>query len=221
MKNISKKQKIVFVLILIVIILGIIIVCTSGFKFDLKYQESKRIELYIQKNFEISEIKQITNEVMPGQEVLIQKVEVYEDTVSVISKDISDEQKSQLITKINEKYGTSIKNESTNIVTVPHMRGRDIIKPYITPLVITTIIILAYLAIRYYKLNSTKVVLKSIGIIVLAQILLFSIIAITRIPVGRLTVPMIIIVYLLTLLSITTKFENELKDKNKENEKAS
>jgi len=216
MKNMSKKQKIILALIAIVIIAGIIVISITGFNFDLKYQEAKEIELNIQKEFNISEIKQITDEVIQGQEVIIQKVEVYEDAVRIIAKDISDEQKTQLITKVNEKYGISIDKETTNINTRPHTRGRDIIKPYITPLVVTTIIILAYLSIRYYRLNSAKVVIKSILSLVLIQILLFSIIAIIRIPVGRLTVPMIIVVYLLTLLGITAKFENNLLKVNKE-----
>lgn len=219
MKNISKKQKIILALIAIVIIVGTIVIYTVGFNFDLKYQDTKKLELNIQKDFNISDIKQITDEIFQGQKVIIQKVEVYEDAVSIITKDISNEQKTQLVSKVNEKYGISIDNENTTIGTIPHTRGRDIIKPYIAPLVIITIIILAYLSIRYYRLNSAKVVIKSIGIILLLQILLFSIIAITRIPVGRLTVPMVIIVYLLTLWGITTKFEKNLLNVNNEEKK--
>ena len=68
------------------------------------------------------------------------------------------------------------------------------------------------MAIRYYKLNSLKVVLKTIGICILAQLVLLSIIAITRIPIGRLTIPLILIVYMLTLIGLTTKFEKRLED---------
>lgn len=213
MKNMSKKQKIVLGLIALIILVGIIIMCTIGFKFDLKYEKAKSIEINLQKEFEISDIKQITNEVMPGQEVLIQKVEVYEDAINITSQDITEEQKTQLITKINEKYGTTIESENITINTKPHTRGRDIIKPYIVPLTITTIIILAYIAIRGHKINSGKAVLRSINTIILAQTILFSVIAIARIPIGRLTVPMVIIVYLLTLLEITTGIEKELLNK--------
>ena len=70
------------------------------------------------------------------------------------------------------------------------------------------------MAARYRKLGITKTILKTIIISVIAQATLFGLIAITRIPIGRLTIPMIIAVYLLTLVGITTKFEKELKNKN-------
>lgn len=216
MKNINKKTKILVALIAIVIILGIAITLTMGLNFDLKYQETKKIELYLKKDFEISDIKQITNEVMENQPVIIQKVEVYEDTVSITAKDITDEQKTNLVNKLNEKYSAELEADKIEISSIPNTRGRDIIKPYILPFVIATIIILVYMAIRYYKLGAMKTVLKTAGISILAQIILLSVIAITRIPIGRLTIPMVITVYILTLIGITTYFENKLKNKNLE-----
>lgn len=219
MKKLSKKSKIVIAIISLIIIAGTIITLTVGLNYDLKFQETKKIELYLQKEFEVSDIKQIVEETVPDQEVIIQKVEVFEDSVSIIAKDITDEQKANLITKINEKYGTEISADTTEIVTVPNTRGRDIVKPYIAPIAIATLIVLAYMAIRYYKLNSSKVVLKTIFILVLAQALLLSLIAITRIQVGRLTMPMVIVVYIATLLGITTKFERNLDNKKQVEEK--
>ena len=42
---------------------------------------------------------------MPKTKTIIQKVEVFEDTVSITAKEISEEQKQNIITKVNEKYG--------------------------------------------------------------------------------------------------------------------
>lgn len=218
MKKMSKKAKILSIVILIVIIAGIIVIGTKGFNFDLKYEKSQKVELYLEKEFETSDIKDITNEVMPGKEVMIQKVEVFDDTVSITAKEITDEEKTNLITKINEKYGTQISADSTEIENIPHTRGRDIIKPYIIPFIITSVIILVYMAIRYYKLGSIKVILKTIGINILSQAVLMSIIAITRIPFGRLTIPMVLVVYILTMIGLTTRFEKRLIEKRKENE---
>lgn len=216
MNKLNKKMKILSIILAIIIIAGIAITLTIGLNFDLRYEETKKVELYLQKEFEISDIKQITNEVMPNQPVIIQKVEVYEDTVSIISKDITDEQKSNLINKVNEKYGTDLSAEDVEIVTIPHTRGRDIIKPYILPFVISTVIILAYMAVRYYKLGVLKTLAKTIGIIVLAQVVLLSVIAIARIPIGRITIPLVITVYILTCLGITSKFEKDLELKKEE-----
>ena len=198
-------------------------IAVKGFNFDLKYQDTQRVELYLKKEFKISDIRQITDEVFENQKVMIQKVEVFEDSVSITTTSISDEQKSNLITKINEKYGTELTAEDTTVEDIGHTRGRDIIKPYIIPFVVAVIIVLIYLGIRYHKLSIAKVIAKSIGIMALAQILLFSVMAITRIPIGRLTIPMVILVYLLTLFGITNKFEKDLSkkklDENKDKSK--
>ena len=156
---------------------------------------------------------------MGKEPVIIQKVEVYEDSVSITAKDITDEQKQNIIEKINEKYETELSADSTQIQTIPHTRGRDIAKPYIAPFVIATVIILLYMAVRYRKIGIGKTLLKTILISVVAQATLLSVIAITRIPVGRLTIPMIVAVYMLTLVGLTTNFENKLEIKKEEENK--
>lgn len=219
MKEISKKTKIVALLIAIIIIAGIIVTLTMGLNFDLRYQETKKIQLYLEKEFEISEIKEITDEALPNQKVIIQKVEVYEDSVSIISADITDEQKTNLINKINEKYGTELSADSTEITTIPHTRGRDIIRPYIAPFLIATAIILVYMAIRYYKLGMVKTILKTAFLLVVAQAVLLSVIAITRIPIGRVTIPLVLVVYVFSLLGVTNCFEKKLANKKQEENK--
>ena len=61
-----------------------------------------------------------------------------------------------------------------------------------------------------------KTVLKTIIISVLAKLTLLSIMAIVRIPIGIITIPLVIIVYLLTLFGITTYFEKQLKNRSEE-----
>ena len=212
--KLSKKTKIIFTIIAIIILIGIAITCTIGLNFDLRYRDSKRMELYLEQEFNISDIKQMTDEVMPSKKVIIQKVEVYEDTVSITAEDITDEEKQSLIDKVNEKYGTTLVAESTEIETIPNTRGRDIVKPYVVPFGIATLIILVYMAIRYRKLGVIKTLLKTIVIAIVAEMVLLSIMAITRIPIGLITIPLVITVYLLTLIGLTTYFEKELTNKN-------
>lgn len=216
MKQLIKSKQLKIVLIVLIILAGIVMIAVKGFNFDLKYQDTQRVELYLETEFNISDIKQITNEVFGNQKVMIQKVEVFEDSVSITTTSISDEQKNNLITKINEKYGTELKAEDIQIEDIAHTRGRDIIKPYIIPFAIAVIATLVYIGIRYYKLNTAKVILKSIGILLLSQVLLFSVIAITRMPIGRLTIPMVILVYLLTLFGMTSRYEKNLANRKKE-----
>ena len=207
MKNISRNKKILSVLAIIVIIAGIIMISTKGFNFDLKYQKTQKVELALNQEFKNSEVKEIAKEVFGNQPIMIKKVEVFEDTVAITTTKITEEQKANLITKINEKYGTQLNQEATKTIDVAHTKGSDIIKPYILTFAIATLAILVYMGARYYRLGIVKTTLKVIAILAITQVELFSIIALTRITVGRLTIPMVIIVYLFTLLGITNNLE--------------
>lgn len=221
MEKIKKNKKIIIgILIAIILIAGIAITLTIGLNFDLNYQETKQIQLNLGTEFNKNDIKEITDEVFSGQKVMIQTVEVFKDAVSIRTTDITDEQKQSLIDKINEKYESAeIEADSVEIETIPHTRGRDIVKPYIAPFALATFIILVYMAFRYKKIGSTKTILKTLGMVILMQAILLSIIAIARIPIGRVTIPLVLGVYLLTLIGLTTSFEKQLKTKVSEEEK--
>ncbi len=221
MEKIKKNKKIIIgILIAIILIAGIAITLTIGLNFDLNYQETKQIQLNLGTEFNKNDIKEITDEVFSGQKVMIQTVEVFKDAVSIRTTNITDEQKQSLIDKINEKYESAeIEADSVEIETIPHTRGRDIVKPYIAPFALATFIILVYMAFRYKKIGSTKTILKTLGMVILMQAILLSIIAIARIPIGRVTIPLVLGVYLLTLIGLTTSFEKQLKTKVSEEEK--
>ena len=216
MEKMTNKQKILIAIIALIIIVGTIITITVGLNFDFRLQETKKVQLYIGKDFEIKDIKDITKEVFGNEPVMIQKVEVYEDSVSIITKEITEEQKQNLLNKVNEKYGLEISADTTEIVSIPNMRGRDMIKPYILPFTIATVIILIYMIVRYRKLEIIKAILKVIIISIVSQATLLAVIAIIRIPIGRLTIPMVITVYLLTCIGLTTNFEKQLERKKEE-----
>lgn len=213
----QKSAKIIIALIAIILIAGTIMICTKGLAFGLNYEDSKKVEINLGKQFEEKDIKEITNDVFGKQPVLIQAIEVYKDAVSITTTEITDDQKANLIAKLNEKYGTDISTDDITIEANAHIRGRDIVKPYIVSFAIATVIVLVYLSIRYYKLNSLKVLAKSIGIMLLAQLILLAIIAIARIPIGVLTMPVVLLIYVLSTYICTTKFDKDLDKKLQEN----
>ncbi len=213
----QKGAKIIIALIAIILIAGTIMICTKGLVFGLNYEDSKKVEINLGKQFEEKDIKEITNDVFGKQPVLIQAIEVYKDAVSITTTEITDDQKANLIAKLNEKYGTDISTDDITIEANAHIRGRDIVKPYIVSFAIATVIVLVYLSIRYYKLNSLKVLAKSIGIMLLAQLILLAIIAIVRIPIGVLTMPVVLLIYVLSTYICTAKFDKDLDKKLQEN----
>lgn len=212
--------KISVVLITIILVAGAAMMFIKGLAFDLQYQDNQKIEVNLEKEFDKKDIKEIAKEVFENQPVMIQAIEVYKDTVSITTTEITEEQKNNFVSKINEKYQLELKAEDVEIENVPHVRGRDIIKPYIVPFIISTVIILIYLLIRYYKLNSMEILVQAIGTIGLAQLVLLALMAITRMPIGRFTIPTVILVYMLSLYACTSKFEKDLEIANSDNNKS-
>lgn len=207
----QKNIKILIALIAIILVLGTIVICIKGLNFELKYQENDRIEINLGKEFNEADIREITNTVFENQPLLIQAIEMYKDSISIRTTQITDKQKESLITKINEKYQTELTVDNIEVEKIAHVRGRDIIKPFIAPFAIVTLIILIYIAIRYNKLNSFKVLIQSIGIIILSQLVLLGIMSITRMPIGKFTIPAVLLVYMFSTYICTAKFENDLE----------
>lgn len=207
----QKETKILVVLIAIILVIGAVLIFTKGLAFELKYQDNKKIEINLGKQFEEKDVKEITEEIFGDQQVIIQPIEVYKDAISITTTNISEEQKTELVTKLNEKYQVELSIDDIEIEEISHIRGRDIIKPYVIPFTVITIIILGYLLIRYYKLNLFEVLVQSIGIIVLAQLVLLGIMAITRMPIGKFTIPSVLLVYMLSTYICTSKFEDDLE----------
>ncbi len=217
MKN---KKKLIMILVVLIAVIGILITATVGLNVDLKYQASQKIELYIEKEFEISDIQSIVNEVMPNTKTIIQKVEVFEDTVSITAKEISEEQKQNIITKVNEKYGINIEQEKIEITNIANEKLRDVVKPYVLPLAVITGIVLVYLSIRYASLGVAKTLINTILVLAITGLMFLSVMAIVRIPICEYTMPAGMALYILTLLVITNAFEKQLQLKKQEIESA-
>jgi len=211
-----KNKKILRIIFALIILAGIIITCVYGLNFGLNYGKHKEIDIYIGQEFKNQDIYQIVKEVLGNQQTSVQKVELYEDMVSISTKDITTEQLTNLNTKINEKYGTENKVEEIVITEVPNVRGRDLIKPYILPIAISFIIVIVYIIIynaiyahMQRKVNMLKTLAKAIISIVVVQLLYLSILAIARLEINRLTIPISIALYIITTIRIILKLENK------------
>lgn len=195
----------------VIILIGIIIIAAVGFNLDTNYKEYKLIEIKIGKEFNISDIESITNEVFSKKKVEIQKVGDFEETVVIklADSDISDEQKNTLNTKINEKFGIENSVDDITVNVVPKIKVFDLIKPYIVPIAIITVVVLIYMAIRFRKIGAVKVVVQTVGMTVMAELLYFSIIAITRHQINELVMPVALVIYVTILALLTGMFEKQ------------
>lgn len=210
MKQIKKSKLTQILLIVLVLVMGLILALTKGFNKELKYKEHQEIKLEIGKEYKKTDIKEITNEIFDGQDVVIQDVDEYGDTVLISTNNITDEQKTNLVNKINEKYQIALAADSQEIQTIPQTRIIDILNHYLLAFGVSSIIILVYMAIRYRKLNALKVIFKTVLALVVTEVVLFAIFAITQIPFGKYTVALVFIAYVFALAVIVNKFENKL-----------
>lgn len=209
-------KKIIKILLVCLFIAGIIVIATLGFNVGTKYSENTQIGINIGKEFSIEEIKDITDEVFNGQRVIIQQVEMYKDMVQINVKDATEQQISDLNTKINEKF--EIDNSITDIEVThnANVKLKSIIKPYIVPMTIISIIVIIYTMIAFRKLGALKVLYNTAMAIIIPEATLISLYAVARIPVNRLTMIIGMIVYIISitlnviyLIKVQKVLENE------------
>jgi len=214
------NKKILYIILACIIVIGAIITGIKGLNFGLKYEPNKQIEVFIGKEFNNNDIKQMVKEVIGNKQVIVQKVEVYEEMVSITVKEMSDTQIEELNKKINEKYGIDNNVSEDLIITEnANLRGRDLVKPFIFPIALSLVIIIVYAAIRFRKINIFEILSKIFGMNILAQLLYVSILAITRLPVNILTVPTAIAIYTIITFVIFNEFETKIRKINQEEKK--
>ena len=213
------SKKIIYILLALIIVAGVIMTCVKGFNVDTMYTDNVRLYVYIQKEFENNDVKQIAKEVFGTDKIVVQKVEVYEDmaVITIKQKDVNNinvELKylvEQLNTKINEKY--EIENTTDDIIIKyePKLKLTSILKPYIIPSVITTVIILIYAFIRYMKLGSFRIIGKYLLAIIIPELVYASVLVICRIPVNKFVAPIGLLVYAVSIVVVTIIKEKQLE----------
>ena len=191
----------------LVILAGIVIINIMGFNKELRFSQSERVDVYIENEADKAKVKSIVNEVLGNQNNMVQTVEIYQDMVTIRAKEITDDQKNDIVNKLKENYEFEQTAEDTTIKTVPATKIVDMYKKYIVPFVVSGVLVLIYMAIRYYKKGIWKVLARTICMPVLAELFLLAVIAITRIPVGRFTPVLVIGMYIASITGVV--IENE------------
>ena len=203
----QKNIKIISIAIIALIILaGIVVVGIYGFKKELRFDQSQSIDVYVGQNVDETKIKGIVHDTL-GTNSMVQTIEIYKDMVTIRAKEITDEQKNNIVNKIKENYEFSQTAEDTTINTVPATKLIDMYKKYIVPFAISGVLVLIYMAIRYYKKGILKVVGRTIIYPIFGELFLLSIIALARIPVGRFTPVLVITMYIASILMVIKQNE--------------
>lgn len=213
MNKIMKNKMISYIVIALIILVGIASIFAFKLNYTLMYSEHTTINVYLGKAYNLQEIEPIVEEALGKQETIYQEIETFGDSLAITVKEATDEQISNLESKLKEKY--EIESTETILQTnkIGHLRGRDILKPYVVPMLIVTAIVLVYSGIRYAKLGIFKAVFILLLRLVVSETLLLSIIAIFRIPIGIYTMPVAMLLYMGVILFTTISYENKLQKK--------
>lgn len=209
-------KKLIYAILACIIIAGVVITLTIGLKVDLIYSKNAEIDIYVEKVVNIEEIRAIAKEVFPNEKVMVNQIELFEDMVAITVTDRADEnlkdQIEQLKTKINEKYGSDIETADITIIHNPKVKLSSIIKPYIAPIAISAVIILFYVIVRYRKLGIIKTALSYLLYTGAVQAVFFGILAISRFPINRFVVPVVLMLYIITITTLSFKNEKKLEN---------
>ena len=198
-------KKVILAVLICIILAGIAVIATIGVKADIIYSKNVQLNVYLNKTFEDSDIKQILQQVFQNERFIMKDVEIFKDEFTIILKDNRTEEElntkiKELTQKLNEKYELKLKEENIEIMHNPKVKLSSIILPYIIPIAISMIILFVYVGIRYKKLGTVKIIFTYLISIIALEMLLISIIAITRYQINQLIVPLAL---LLLIVEIT------------------
>lgn len=221
MRDIIKDKKKIYGIVIAVILIAIIFICFFRLNFSLMYSDNTRLDIYIGKDYNIKDIKLIAKEIFKNQKIEYQKIETFNDTVAVTVKEATDDQINELKDKIKEKYELETTENLIQVSKVAHLRGRDIVKPYIIPTALATGVLLIYIGIRYMKLGALKIMCDLLIKLIASEALYLSAIAIFRLPIGIYTMPIAIAIYLLVIIVLIINYQRKLDKKELEDKKKS
>ena len=209
--NKNNNKKIVILGIVLLILAGIIIIALKGVNVSLMFGKHEAIEIKLEKEVTVADMNQICNEVFDNKKFVVKGLEVFLDSIQINVESITDEEKNNLIEKINEKYETSKSVDDLKVFTVSNKRIRDVVKDYIKPMIISFAIILIYMLIRYRKINAIKIIIDFFEKIILTEAILLSVVAITRFPVSNSLINLFMVLVVVELIYYISQSEKKLE----------
>ena len=176
-------KKVLLLGLALLIIAGVLMIMLKGFNVNMMYKQHEEIVFNIGKNYEVKDVENICKEVFQNKKFQVRQIERFGESFSVNVSNITDDEKTKLVEKVNEKYEKEFKAEEIDINTIANVRIRDWFTPYIRSIVIAMVVTIIYTMVRLRKNHPFINVIKMLAINILTVLALGSIIAIARIPV--------------------------------------
>lgn len=207
--KLSGSKKIILLGIILLIIAGIVVVALKGVKVSLVLQQHEEINIYVGKPTELKEMKSVCKEVFGDKQFVLMDIDTFNDAYSINVESFTNEEKQALLTKVNEKFEVELTEEDISEKTLSNIRVRDMVKPYVKPVIISVLLIIVYMIIRFRKEKVAKLLGKIFGIVILTEAVIFSIIAIARIPLSATMINLMAVIAVVELCIYINKLENK------------
>ena len=212
----KNNKKIMILGISLLILAGIIIIALKGLNVSLMYGKHEAVEIKLDSEVDLIAVEELCKDVFGDKKFVVKGLEVFNDSVQINVESLTDEEKNNLIQKINEKFQTDKSIDDLKVYSVSNKRIRDTLKLYIKPIIISFAMVFVYILIRFRKINSFKIIIGFIEKVVFTEAVLLSIAAIIRLPISDLIINLFIVVAVLELVLCVTKNEKKLQDFNEE-----
>lgn len=98
------NKKLLYGLMIIAIIVGAIMVRVKGYNYTIINSNHTRIEVSLNQDFDLKDVKQIANESF-SKDTVVRKTTLFNTSVAVEAKEFKDEEITTFFNKLNEKYG--------------------------------------------------------------------------------------------------------------------
>lgn len=204
-----KSKKVIVVLSALIILAGVIMLVSTGFNKSIGYQNSKKIEVSIEKGYEKNDIIQIANEVFNEKDIQIQDLEKTNQAFFIRIKDYSEEELSNFKAKLAEKYEIEEENLIVLEAEIPETKITTIVTPYVFPVSLVTIISLVYIALRNIKKEAINKVISILLALIIVAGIYFSVIVLTQFPFNEYVMPIALALYIVTLLIVVMRLNKE------------
>ena len=158
----------------------------------------------MEQEYNTKDIETIAREVWTDGQIVVQKVEVYDESVLIKVSYANEENLQMLLDKINEKYSLELELSDITVEYNSNVKIRDMVRPYIVPMLIATALIVVYYSIRF---RGVKEILDLLIKLIFAEGILYSIYAIARLPIDVLTMPIGMLVFAGVTIYVTIKHE--------------
>ena len=194
------SKKIILLGIILLIVAGIVVVALKGFKVSLTLQKHESLNIVVGKEITLKDAKEICEDVFGNKRFVVKHLDRFEDAINVRVESITNEEKSDLVRKINEKYNTEIEALNVSVKSNSNVRIRDILKLYLKPVIISAVLIVAFIFVRFRNASPFKVLGNAALKILVIEGCIASVISITRIPLSAFIINAMAVVAVIVLV---------------------